>query len=165
MPAPIPATKRAAILAEVRAGAKGRNQIARDHGVSVGSVTKIAKDADLPEAFDRSLTKNATKAAVADNRAIRAATARRLLLKANDLLDQMDQPYTVFNIGGKDNTYAEHKMNRPPTADLRNLMVTAATALDKHLALDRHDTSDPGEMASLLGTLLGGLQAKHGDGS
>jgi hypothetical protein len=76
----------------------------------------------------------------------------------------MDRPYAVFAFAGRDGDYREHERDRPPPAELRNLMVSAATALDKHMALDRHDSADPGEVASLLGSLLGGLQAKHGDG-
>ncbi len=40
MPAPIPEHTKQAILADIRAGQKSRAQIARDHGVSVGSVTR-----------------------------------------------------------------------------------------------------------------------------
>lgn len=164
MPPRIPDDKRAAILTDTRAGTKSRAQIARDHDVSPQTVGNLAKAANITDAFSRLQTKNATEAAVVDSRARRAMIAARMLTKAVELLDQMDQPHIVFNIGGKDNIYTEHTMSRPPTADLRNLMVTAATAVDKHLALDRHDSTDPGEMASLLGTLFGGLQTKHGDG-
>jgi transposase-like protein len=164
VPPRIPDDTRASILAAVRAGAKGRNQIARDHGVALSTVTKLAKEAGVTDAFDRAQTKNATTAALVDNKAQRVLAARRLIAKAHDLLDQMDQPAIVFNFGGKDNTYEEHQLAKPPVADLRNLMVTAATAIDKHLVLERHDATDPDTMGSLLGTLLDGLQAKHGTG-
>ncbi len=163
MPSRIPDDKRAAILADIRAGLKSRNQIARDHGVSAGTVSNVAAQADVT--FDRSKTKSATAAAVADSRARREAIRARLLDKADTLLDLMDRPYKVFAFAGRDGDYREHERDRPPPSELRNLMVSAATALDKHMALDRHDSSDPGEVASLLGALLGGLQAKHGDGN
>lgn len=140
MPPPLPDNKRAAILADIQAGQKSRNQIARDHGVSAGAVTKLAP----PGSFDRSQVKRATEAKVADNKARRAEISRRFLDKAAELLDQMDQPHLVFNFGGKDNTYNERELDRPPTADLRNLIVSAATAFDKHLAADRHDNDDQG---------------------
>lgn len=164
MPPRLPDDKRAAILADIRSGKLGNREIARLHGVSSGTVTNIARQGGVDDAFERSQTKKATEATVADSRALRASTARRLIVKANDLLDQMDQPHIVFNIGGKDNIYTEQLMERPPTGDLRNLMVTAATAIDKHIVLERHDATDPGAMGSLLGTLLDGLQAKHGTG-
>jgi transposase-like protein len=164
VPPRIPDDKRAAIVADIRAGAKGRNQIARDHGVALSTVTKIAQDSGSTTAFDRTQMENATRAAAIDSKALRVQTARRFLDKANQLLDQMDQPHLVFNFGGKDNTYEEHLLSAPPTGDLKNLMVSAATAIDKHLVLERHDASDPGIMGSLLGTLLEGLQQKHGTG-
>ena len=141
MPRPIPDDVRQAVIDDIRAGEKSRNQIARDHDVSVGTVTNIARRAGLTAAFDRSATKNATEAAKADNAALRASTSRRLLIKANELLDQMDQPHTAFNFGGKDNTYNEKQLSRPPVSDLRNLMTAAAVAVDKHLVIEKHDNS------------------------
>lgn len=164
MPPRIPDDKRAAILADIQSGALGARRIADKHGVAPSTITKIAKESGVQDAFERSQTKNATEAAALDNKALRVRTARRFLDKANELLDQMDQPHLVFNFGGKDNTYEEHTLQKPPTGDLKNLMVSAATAIDKHLVLERHDASDPGAAASLLGTLLAGLQAKHGTG-
>ncbi len=165
MPSRIPDDKRAAILADIKAGEKSRGQIAREQGVSPQTVTNLARDASILEPFSRLKTKNAIEAARVDGRARRAALAQRLLDKADSCLDLMDRPYAVFAFAGRDGDYREHERDRPPPAELRNLMVSAATALDKHMALDRHDSSDPGEVASLLGSLLGGLQAKHGDGN
>lgn len=158
-------SKRQTIAADIRAG-KARNQIARDHGVSAGTVTNIAREFVIEDAFDRSATKRATEAAEADDRAWRVSTSRRFLTVANDLLDQLKQPHIVFNIGGKDNVYTEHQLDAPPTADIRNLVVSAATAFDKHLAQDRHDVGgDVSEVESLLDSLFDELQARHGDGS
>jgi transposase-like protein len=138
VPRPLDDTKRAAILDDIRAG-KPRNTVARDHGVSGSTVSKLARENDL--AFDRSQTKNATEAKKADNAALRAATSRRLLEKANEFLDQMDRPHLAFNFGGKDNTYNEKWLDRPPVTDLRNLMTAAAVAVDKHLVIEKHDNS------------------------
>lgn len=135
----IPDDKRAAIEADIRAGQKSRNQIARDHDVSVGSVTNIAKGLGLTTAFDRSATKNATKAAQLDAKARRAVLQHRFLDRAERALDDMERAHLVFNFGGKENTYAEHLLDRPPTGDQRNLMIIAATGLDKSIAIDRHD--------------------------
>lgn len=138
MPAPIDPTIKAAILASIQAGGK-RNEIAREYGVGAGTVTKIAQDNDL--AFDRSVTKNATRAKQADNAELRATTSRRLLVKANEFLDQMDAEHTVFNFGGKDNTFNSKVLPKPPVSDLRNLMTAAAVAIDKHLVIEKHDNS------------------------
>lgn len=142
MPRPrIPQAKRDAIADAIRAGGK-RNQIARDFDVGVGSVTLIAQENGL--AFDRSETKRATEAKVADNKAFRAEVSREFLEKARDLLEQMDGEHLAFSFGGRDNTYREHKLAKPPPAELRNLIVSAAVAFDKHLAADRHDSDDQG---------------------
>lgn len=155
MPRPTPPDKRAAIIRDVRSGEKSAGRIAREHGVAQSTVTRIAGQEGLT--FDRSKTKRATEAAVEDNKALRARTSRRFLDKANELLDQMDEPHLVFNFGGRDNTYNERELERPPTADLRNLIVSAATAFDKHMAADRHDNDDQGLAAvdAWLRTMLG----------
>jgi hypothetical protein len=54
----------------------------------------------------------------------------------------MDKPFTVFRIGGKDNVYTEQDVPRPPTGDMRNLMIIAATGLDKAITIERYDTDD-----------------------
>lgn len=146
MPKPLPDAKRRKILADVRAG-KSCGQTARDHGVSRSTVSKLAREAGLT--FERAQTKSATEAAVADNRALRAVTSRRFLSKCNQLLDQMDQPHLAFAFGGKDNTYNEHTLNRPPVDALRTLMTAAAVAFDKHLAADKHDAEDAQSLNSV----------------
>jgi transposase-like protein len=165
MPSPIPPETRAAILRDIETGTKSRGQIARDHDVSTTTVSKVAKDAGIEQPFSREQTKNATEAAVADNRALRAQLSHRLLLKANDFLDQIDQPHIVFNFGGKDNTFEQRTLPKPPTGDIRNLIVSAATAIDKHIVIDRHDSgAGLDETVGLLDRIMTGLKEKHGDG-
>ncbi|MEU6858839.1 hypothetical protein AB0B28_08200 [Glycomyces sp. NPDC046736] len=170
MPLRLPDDKRAAILADIRAAHNGtsnlgRNEIARRHDVAASTVSKIAAEENLADAFDRTHTENATRAALADNRSMRATLSRRLLVKAGELLDDMDAPHTAFAFGGRDNVYNSKELPKPPTGDLRNLMVTAATAIDKHIVIDRHDSgAGLDEAVSLLDRIMGGLHAKHGDG-
>ncbi|MGW4469680.1 hypothetical protein ACWENQ_08405 [Nonomuraea sp. NPDC004354] len=160
MPKPLPQDKRDAILDDIKAG-KTRNEIARDHEVSPSSVTKLAREND--HAFDRTQTKNATLAKQADNKAMRTALAHRLLVKANEFLDQMDAEHVAFNFGGKDNTFNSKTLPRPPISDQRNLMTAAAVAIDKHLVIERHDSATGAEQtASLLDSLFTDLQARHG---
>jgi hypothetical protein len=153
--------KRAAIEADIRARRKGRNEIARDHGVSVGSVTRIAQqiqDNQEPPAFDRSSTKRATEAKIADDMVKRQRVSRAFLDRAEQLLGELDRPYLVFNFGGKDNTYNEHQLEKPPVEVIRNLITSAAVAFDKHLAQDRHDSERGDEARSLLADLVSGLR-------
>jgi transposase-like protein len=161
MPKRIPDHVRAAILEDIHAGHKSARAIARDHGVSIGTVSNIAKETDSADAFERSRTENATIARRADCAALRAATSQRFLDEANHLLDELHRPHIAFNFGGKDNTYAEHELRAPPPAEKRNLIVAAATAFDKHLAAERHDGKGDGDavrarsLLSELGHALG----------
>ncbi|MFJ2029442.1 hypothetical protein [Streptosporangium sp. NPDC087985] len=138
MPPPLDPELKAAILESIKAGGTCRG-IARSADVSPSTVAKIARENGL--GFERTQTKNATEAKVADNAALRASTSRRFLVKANELLDQMDGEHTVFNFGGKDNTFNSKVLPKPPVSDLRNLMTAAAVAIDKHLVIEKHDNS------------------------
>lgn len=158
MPPPLDPDKRAAILQAIRGGGTCRG-IARKHAVDPSTVSKIAKDAGITDAFQRGQTKNATEAAIADNKARRAATSRRFLDECNAFLDDLHKPHVVFNFGGKDNSYNERTFDEPPTADKRNLIISAATAFDKHLVAERHDADTGAAGArSVLGQLAAGLQ-------
>lgn len=162
MPPRIPDETRESILADLEAENGSTHEIAERHGVGQASVSRIAKGAGIT--LDRAKTENATKAQMADNRALRAELSRRLLVKASDALDQMDQPHRVFAFGGKENTFNDEVLDRPPTGDMRNLMVIAATAIDKHIVIDRHDSgAGVDEAVSLLDRIMGGLKSKHGD--
>jgi hypothetical protein len=141
-------------------------QIAAEISRSKSAVSRQCAAMGL--AFDRAQTKAATAAVVADSAALRAQTSRRFLVKANDLLDMMDEPHVAFNFGGKDNTYEEHEFEKPPVDALRSLMQSAAQAFDRHLAQDKHDAKgdqDQVEAAkSVLTSVFEQLTAKHGDG-
>jgi len=106
-------------------------------GRSTSGVSDHAKRIGL--SWDRSKTKAATDARVADNKARRAALESTLLVKADQLIAQIDAPHVVFNFGGKDNTYEEHLLKKPPTSDIRNLMQSAGIAIDRSLKLADHD--------------------------
>ena len=138
MPPPLPPAVIAAVEADIRAGYP-RNEVARRNNVALASVSKIAAKAGL--SFDRSKTENATRARQADNKSRRAKLAEKFLKRADELLDQMDQSHLVFSFGGRDNTYAEHELDRPPVSDIRNMMTAAAVAVDKSIAIDRHDNT------------------------
>ena len=154
MPAPLAASRRAAILEDIRAG-MSCGQAARTHGVSRSTVSKLAADNGI--SFERSQTKSATEAAVADARAIRAATSRRFLDEANKLLDELRQPHTAYSFGGRDNTYAEHEFPEPPVDAKRTLITAAAIAFDKHLAQERHDADDGTGLSAVDAWLRGML--------
>lgn len=163
MPAPIPADKRAAILADIKAGGTCRG-IANTHHVSPDTVRRIAAEAGIKNPFERAQTKRATEARRADNAARRAELAARLLDVVDDLIAQMGGEYLVHSFGGRDNSFNTATLPRPPAGDLRNLMTAVGIAVDKHLALEKHETgADAEHAASLLTAMLDGLRAKHGD--
>jgi transposase-like protein len=165
VPPPLDPAKRAAIAEDIKAGKK-RNEIARIHGVGAGTVTRIAQLEGL--SFDRSETENATRAVQLDNKARRTALAARLLNKAAELLDLMDEPYLVHSFGGRDNSYNEQLLDRAPASDLRNLMTSAAVAIDKHAVLEKLDVDSGAASAkSMLGELGAALQvaADHMNGT
>lgn len=162
MPAPLDPAKREAILEDIRAGQKSARQIGRDHEVATSTVSRLAKATSTGDGWQRSQTKNATKAKQVDNAALRAVTSRRFLEECNRFLDDLHKPHVAWNFGGKDNTFNSKKFPEPPTGDKRNLIVSAATALDKHLAVEKHDGDNNVPAArSMLGSLAAGLQLAY----
>lgn len=162
MAAPLSETEREAILDDIRAGQLSRNAIATKHGRSAGTVTRLAQHLVGDDAFDRSSTEDATRARKVDMRARRAEIAARMLDEATACLDQLHGSFRVFSFGGKENTYNEHLLPGPPTGDIRNLMTSAAVAIDKHVVLDRHDAhTDDDQAGEVLGKLFDGLDAAY----
>lgn len=166
----LPQHVRDAILADVKAGEKSRNKIARDHGVSVGSVTNIARASLTGEVFDRSRTQKATRAVEADTRAARAvlaadraALAADLLADAQRLRDRAWSKYSYYERGREGPELVT--LDLPPLREVKEGYAALGISVQRHLELERHDSGDPGEVASLLGALFGGLQTKHGDGA
>lgn len=163
---PISPKKIAAVLADLDQE-KPRNQIARDHGISAGTVTNIARKHG--KNFDRSKTEKATRAVELDNKSRRALLAKRMLDAADQALMDMRSPYIVHDFGfsgyGKKDEDGEivgggwefvtKALPRPPAGDQRSFMVIAATAIDKSIVIDKHDNVDEGQQAAR--TMLGKL--------
>ena len=153
---------RAAVVADLR----------KTHGTPEGSVRSVAKRHGISEASTRRIgsaagvsggeatrakTENATVVAALTNAQRRERLAARFLDVAERALDRMESPALIFNFGGKDNTYNEREVERPPTADQRNLMIIAGTAFDKHALAERFDSAGAaGQQADLLLRLLTG---------
>lgn len=154
MPAPIPDTTRAAILNDIQTGEKGRNAIARDHDVSPDTVSNIADAAGILDAFARTNTENATRARQSDLAARRAVIAEMLLDDIQRLRDRAWEPYEIVTSsqqGAEITTLA-----LPPLRDTQAAYTSIAVALDKHLALVRHD-GDTGSDLESARSLLGDL--------
>lgn len=157
MPPPLPAKKRAAILADIQAGAKSRNQIARDHGVSASTVTNIANDSGMANAFDRTQTENATRARAVDVKALREQLKLDLLDDAQRLRRRAWEPYQVVvsTPQGADVVTIE----QPPLSEVRSAYTAVGIAIDKSLVLEKHDSTggDTGA-ASMLDALAEGIR-------
>lgn len=79
MPKPLDAAVRAAILTDIRAGTLSARAIAKKHGVAASTVSKLAADHGVVDAFERAQTKKATDARQADDKARVAVIQSRLL--------------------------------------------------------------------------------------
>jgi hypothetical protein len=87
----------------------------------------------------------------------RAAEVAALLDVARDLREQMTAPTVVYAFGGRDGTFAEATLTRPPAAAQRDLMAAYAAAVNAHMRLDHHDsdTRDLSSVDAWLGAMLG----------
>ena len=138
----------------------GRNEIARQVGRAQRTVSLICAEEGL--VFDTSMTEDATRARVAQLAALRADTAVDLHLDAMRLTQQMWEPATIYNFGGKDNTYRDKAVDEPPALDKKALMTAAGIALEKSLKLVPPADDAGAEAAkSVLGQLMVGLKAAY----
>jgi hypothetical protein len=133
--------------------------VAERHGVGITFVRKLRAELQLTDDARRAQTKNATEATRADLAARRARISERLVEAAERALDDMQAPATIFNFGGKDNTYNSKVVPRPPVGDQRQLATIAAIALDKHKMLDNYDASQ--QLASAVDDWLGDMLDRH----
>jgi transposase-like protein len=121
---PLDNETRAAILDDIRAGQKSCRAIATDHNVSRTTVSKIAKDAGIVDAFGRQKTKEATAASVADAASRRAQLAEKLIKLAELSMDQ-----AIAELG---------------QASSRDAAVVLGIAIDKHRQLVDMDRDPEG---------------------
>jgi transposase-like protein len=134
----------------------GCNAIARRLGVSPAKVSKWAKAEGL--SFDRSQVATANAAHRVDLAAGRIRLAEKMLAAAEDMIDRIDDPYLVYNFGGKDNTYAETTLDSAPVEVRRNIITTAGITFDKLTRIVENDgagADDAKSMLAQLGRALG----------
>ncbi|QIK63849.1 helix-turn-helix domain-containing protein [Leucobacter viscericola] len=114
---------------ELHAEELSLSAIARELGVAKSTISRWAKEDNL--AFDRSQTADAVAAKSIDLAAGRQRLAEKMLAASEDMLDRIDEPYLVYNFGGKDNDYEEHELESAPVEVRRNVITTAAITFDK----------------------------------
>ena len=150
-------------IRDLHAAGKSCSAIARQLGRSPSTISIAAARMGL--GWDRAQTKNATEARMADAAARRAQLANLLLDDALKMRAQLWEPCIAFNFGGRDNTYNEHELKKPDFAAQEKILRSVGVAVDKSLRLVDYDTGDDAaKIGSLLGGLLGDLQARHGTG-
>jgi hypothetical protein len=132
---------------------KSCNEIARLTGRGTSTVSRIARD--VGHEWAQTNTERAREARSGYCAERRAAIAARLVDEANLLLDQLHQPHTAFNFGGKDNTYEEHELEEPPIEGKRALVSATRDAMRTVLDIARLDEkADTGRGRSLLEQLV-----------
>lgn len=154
MPKPLPPEKRNAIAKEFQTG-KSAYRISKDQKVSISTVIKIAKEEGHSfNRADRSKTKNANETNAFDAKKARAELAQMMLEAAMDALVEMKQEYVVHHFT-KEGEFVQAELKQPPASDKRNLMIVAATAIDKSIVIDRHDNGDSAadQAKAMLGQL------------
>lgn len=163
MPPKIPDHTRKLILDDINSPEELSTRIiANLHGVSEGSVRKIAKDAGIKNAFTRANTEKATRARVTDLAARRAKLAEVLLDDVDRLRERAWGEYTYYERSNKEPI--EVTLEQPPLSEARNAFTSLAICIDKHLALVRADQgAGASTVGSLLGTMLDDLVARHGE--
>lgn len=127
------------------------HSIAKNIGRSKGSIS--AKATALGLTWERTRTAKAAQAHAIDAKARRAALQVNLLSDAERLRAQLWEQATVFNFGGKDNTYEEHTLDKPPFADQLKIMQATGIAVDRSLKLADYDTGGAEHVRSLLAGL------------
>ncbi|MDF2916787.1 MAG: hypothetical protein K0S70_1004 [Microbacterium sp.] len=134
-----------------------RNQIARQLGISAGSVTNICRNAGL--AFDRSETKHATEVRAVDLAAGRIRLAEKMLAASEDMFDTIDGPYEVYNFGGKDNTFESRVLDSAPVEVRRNVITTAGITFDKLTRIVEKSDTGLEQAVGVLDTIADGFRA------
>jgi len=127
-------------MVELHAQGVTLTAIAKDLDRSKAVVSRYAALQVPPLSFDRSATAAATQAKVADAKSRRATLQLALLEDAEKLRTQLWQECVVFNFGGKDNTFEQRTLAKPPFADQLKIMQATGVAIDRSLKLDDHDS-------------------------
>jgi hypothetical protein len=155
-PGPLTEQERAEIRRRHAAG-ESRNAIAKALGRSGSTISGVI--ADQGGSFARGPeVVAATEARKTDLAARRAKLAEKLQDDAERLREQMWEPHTYFDWGGKDHDFDTHTAPEPTPADKRALISAVATAIDRSMKLVP-PVDETGEDAarSMLGALAAGI--------
>jgi hypothetical protein len=157
MPKRITDAERRRILDHLATGASC-NATAKKFRRSPDTISRIAKKAG--HSFGHTNLARAHEARKAYGAEARAATASRLHEEADRLLAELHEPHVVWNIGGKDNVYTEHRHPEPDVGAKYTMIRAAREAMRTVLDIDRHDNrqGDVEQAAGLIVDLVDGLR-------
>lgn len=149
-------------LRAAHAAGKSLHSIAREMGR--GKATVSVKAAALGLTWDRAQVGEAVHAKVVDAKARRAILKDHLLDDAARLRTQLWTPAVVFNFGGKDNTYEQRTLDKPPFADQLKIMQATSSAIATYERLERlDDDAGASDGRSMLERLAKRLDVKGPD--
>lgn len=114
--------------------------------------------------FDRAQIAEATRAKQIDLADARMDLAYRMYEAAGSMLDMLDKPFTVYNFGGKDNTFASEDLANPPVDARRTIITASAIVFDKLTRIVERSTEDEDALGrSVVSDLMAGLRIIHKD--
>lgn len=152
MPRPLDPAKRAAIEQAIRNGAGecSRNAIAREFGVAASTVSRIAADAGIEDAFDRSKTFRASRARVVDAKAVRSQLAQDYLADAVRVRERLWLPADVVAPSGEVVT-----LELPSARDVKDFMSSVGQAIKISMEVEKHDAASGDAVDEARSMLLG----------
>ncbi len=127
-------SERARIIAAFDSG-KSCRQLASDFKRSPSTISAIAKD--VGHEFGRSNLVRAQEAKAAYDDERRANLLIETVGQAERVLGQLFEPGVVFNFGGRDNTYNEREVDKPPPREQREISQTYKNLMSVVLEMDK----------------------------
>lgn len=145
------------ILIRLHAAGRSLNSIAKEMNRSTSTVSEHSILLGLK--WDRSQMVEATLARVASAASLRTALELELLQDAARLRKQLFAPAKAYNFGGRDNTYAEHKLPQPSARDQLDIMKATTLAVQHSLKISEHDVNAGTESAiGMLDKIAAGIK-------
>lgn len=129
MPTTGSATFDQALAREMHSREMSCRQIAKELGVAPSTISRWAEREGL--SFDRFQTQAASRAHAIDLEATRMRLVAKSAHRSEQMLDILEDPFLVYNFGGKDNTYEEHTLEQAPVDVWQKAVQTAGMAIDR----------------------------------
>ncbi|MFG2380572.1 hypothetical protein [Streptomyces avermitilis] len=128
-------------LRQLHADGVSRNEIARQMGWSVGTITSHSQRLGLD--FDRSVTRAAVEARQVDLKDRRQRIQEQLLDLAETAIGRAQNRYLVHGFSHTGESVAEW-LSEPPAKETKDLTLAASSALGTALKLAQADAGDEG---------------------